>query len=224
MNNSFRIAIIVIALLFGINLCASAADGNKSQKVNVREFFKEDPAGIFDLIPKSQRLDMLDYFDSNMTKDVDNAFDGQSRLTAATHDYLCVMLSPGVTVELWVPKPVAKSPVIIANYTYKIPATDGNIKVYGADGSLAKTNWKPTDANDFLLKTDKVGKMTKSDILAIADFPLVFYTIDRASGTVTAHQNIKEQLSAEDYGKVAPYFRDSISFKVKPNGSFSTIK
>lgn len=222
MNNSFRIAIIIIALLLGINL-SCLADKSNSQSANAREFFKEDPAGIFDLIPKSQRLDMLDYFDSNMAKEVNNAFDGQSRLYAASADYLKVALSPAVTVELWVPE---NSSMIIANYTYQIPATDGNIKVYSPSGLPIKSNWKSAGVADFILKTNKKdSSLTKSEILALADFPVIYYTLNPETASITAHLNIKEQLSEEDYNKLAPYFKDTITYKVNPRkGSFSTAK
>ncbi|MDE6715565.1 MAG: DUF3256 family protein, partial [Muribaculaceae bacterium] len=177
----------------------------------------------FDLIPKSQRLDMLDYFDSNMMKDVRNAFDGQSQLLAASKDYLKVVLSPSVTVELWVPE---KSAMIIANYTYKIPATDGNIKVFMPSGKPLKSNWNPAGVENFILKTNKNGDgLTKSEILAMADFPVIYYTLNPETATITAHLNIKEQLSEEQYAKLSPYFKDTVTYKVNPGkGSFSTIK
>ena len=115
--------------------------------------------------------------------------------------------------------------MIIANFTYSIPASDGNIKVFSANGYPLNSNWKPSTIEDFMLKIEKNSSLSKADVIALADIPIVYYTINRNENTITAHLNIKEYLSAEDYDQISSYFKDSITYKVKPaKNVFSIIE
>ncbi|MCH5215482.1 MAG: DUF3256 family protein [Muribaculaceae bacterium] len=225
MNKTLYTVVAGIILILGVCFQVSAVSKSAKQvKADTRAFFKEDPAGIFDLIPKLQRLDMLDYFDSNIDKEVENALNGKSKLLAATTEYVCVKISKGVTIELWAPQP-EQSSMIIANFTYSIPTSDGNIKVFSANGYPLNSNWKPSTIEDFMLKIEKNSSLSKADVIALADIPIVYYTINRNENTITAHLNIKEYLSAEDYDQISSYFKNSITYKVKPaKNVFSIIE
>ena len=84
------------------------------------------------------------------------------------------------------------------------------------------TNWKllnkkqifaePT-LNDFIMPgTNKDALGTINDIVK---FPIISYDIaaDDASTTITAHLNLEQFLSADDWAKVKPYLRQSLTYR-----------
>lgn len=217
-----RMSMLFVAVAVSLTSVSFAAGNSPKNSANARAFFKDDPAGVFDILPQNCRLDMLDYYDNNMIKDVSNAFDETSKLLVATDTLVKVELSPRTTVEVWAPQPM-KSDMIVVNYTYMIPAADGNIKIFTPDGTEKSGTWRAPDVNDFIVKLEKNSKLSKSDIIDIADFPVIYYTINPRKKSLTAHLNLKQHMSKQEYGRISPYLRDSVVYTAK-TGKFSFAK
>lgn len=80
-------------LLTAITLSANA-------QVSLRDCFKAMPDSIVPYLSENNRLDMLDFIDSNMKAEVTNALDGRSQMTALTNDSITLRLSEALTAHL----------------------------------------------------------------------------------------------------------------------------
>ena len=101
---------VLVALIAAIYMAAPAL------AKTAKDFFIEDSTKVFPLLSKSLRMDMLDYYVSGQSVELENAFGGKSQLLKATNQYVSVRLSDAHSVEIWVPDTVAKKSVVVVNY------------------------------------------------------------------------------------------------------------
>ena len=67
---------------------------------------------------------------------------------------------------------------------------------------------------DFVRVTNGTKKK-REDVLKSVRFPLISYTVNDSAMTLTARQNLKDFMSADDYAEIAPYLTDSLTFRAK---------
>ena len=88
-----RYIVIVFCCAFGqLGLCA--------QNVEIRDVFKQMPDTICRYLSTNNKLDMIDFLDSNMEAKVSNSFNGTTTLDVMTNDYLKVTLTPASLLEM----------------------------------------------------------------------------------------------------------------------------
>ena len=105
--------------------------------------------------------------------------------------------------------------VVAVVRTALLPAPDSQIAFYDPNWNLlSKTKiFEEPALDDFIVPgTDKDAVATINDIVK---FPIISYDIaaDDASTTITAHLNLEQFLSADDWAKVKPYLRQSLTYR-----------
>lgn len=86
---------IVLSLLMVMATTMASA-----QELAMKDVFAVMPDSILPYLSRNNRLDMIDFMESNMNAVVDNALGGKSRLDTLTSDYLHLTLNESVTVEM----------------------------------------------------------------------------------------------------------------------------
>ena len=197
---------VLVALIAAIYMAAPAL------AKTAKDFFIEDSTKVFPLLSKSLRMDMLDYYVSGQSVELENAFGGKSQLLKATNQYVSVQLSDAHSVEIWVPDTVAKKSVVVVNYQYRVPTSDGNIVVYNlVDMSENIKAFDAPDITDFI-SVPKNSDMNKQEVADKIDIPMISYDINPDTGEITASHNLNEFLSQEEYARIEKYMIKSIRY------------
>ena len=197
---------VLVALIAAIYMAAPAL------AKTAKDFFIEDSTKVFPLLSKSLRMDMLDYYVSGQSVELENAFGGKSQLLKATNQYVSVRLSDAHSVEIWVPDTVAKKSVGVVNYQYRVPTSDGNIVVYNlVDMSENIKAFDAPDITDFI-SVPKNSDMNKQEVADKIDIPMISYDINPDTGEITASHNLNEFLSQEEYARIEKYMIKSIRY------------
>ena len=71
-----------------------------SDSLNVRKLFAEMPDSVIPYLTKNNRLDLIDFMDSNMKAEVTNELGGKSLMTALTDDSLSLRLNDACQIQL----------------------------------------------------------------------------------------------------------------------------
>lgn len=87
-------------LLFLFLTILSATVIMASDSLNVRKLFAEMPDSVIPYLTKNNRLDLIDFMDSNMKAEVTNELGGKSLMTALTDDSLSLRLNDACQIQL----------------------------------------------------------------------------------------------------------------------------
>lgn len=87
-------------LLFLFLTILSATVIMASDSLNVRKLFAEMPDSVIPYLTKNNRLDLIDFMDSNMKAEVANSTGGTSEMTALTDDSLSIRMSDALRVDM----------------------------------------------------------------------------------------------------------------------------
>lgn len=87
---------ILFSCLVAVNTIVSSAD-----TLTIRQLFVEMPDTVLPYISRNNRLDCLDFIDSNMKAEVTNMFGGKSQMTAVTDDSITILLSEACRVDIF---------------------------------------------------------------------------------------------------------------------------
>ena len=89
----------VLMLMMALSMSASAHSLD-SQPASVRDVFSEMPDSLLPYLTRNNRLDMLDFMESNMKAEVRNRFDGLSEMTSLTGNSLHIQLNDASTIDI----------------------------------------------------------------------------------------------------------------------------
>ena len=73
---------------------------SSAQEPTLRDVFRQIPDSLMPLLSVNNRLDFIDFMDSNMKASVRNRFDGISEMTALTDDSLSIRMSNALRVDM----------------------------------------------------------------------------------------------------------------------------
>lgn len=102
---------------------------------NMREVFKQMPDSLLPQLTQNNRLDLIDFIDSNMKADVTNKFDEHTKLNKLTDRYIELEVSKALTMELFLvksskPLPDSSTYVVAMVNTYNSPRGESTLKLY----------------------------------------------------------------------------------------------
>ena len=180
----------------------------------VRDFFASEPGQVFALLPRTARLDMLDYYDNGTIVKASNNMGTDSQLDTVTDNFLRIHTSAVRTVEMrlmqW------KNDTIIALVeTVETPVKDSRITFYNKHWYQLKEikPFKMPTMDDFILPT--VKKDQHKEILQQIAFPLIELTFGGPGfEQLTARHGLAEFLGKEEWAKLRPYFRSTLTYHV----------
>ena len=84
----------LLALLLLISVSGRAED------VRMKDVFRQMPDALVPTLSANNRLDMIDFIDSNMKAEVTNLFGGKSEMTMLSDDSLTIRLSDALTIHM----------------------------------------------------------------------------------------------------------------------------
>ena len=88
MNRISRLLATAFSALLLLPLTAAAQGG-----LTASEAFSKAPRKVIPLLDENARLDMIDYFNSNMNNPTDNSYGGKSRILSMTPQDLTAQLT-----------------------------------------------------------------------------------------------------------------------------------
>ena len=112
-----------------------------AQDLKLRDVFKQMPDSLMPYLSKNDRLDFIDFLDSNMKAEVRNQFGGTSEMTSLTDDSLSIRMSNSLRTDillLTVDEPVDSCRQVVAMVeTFLVDSIHGESRV-----RFYSTDWK----------------------------------------------------------------------------------
>lgn len=213
MNRHISILIAVLALLAAVMPAAA--------QITATQAFTTAPRKVLPLLNENTRLDMIDYFNSNMTNTSENTYGGRSRITSLSPEQITASLTDASTCQVAV-LPDGKDGLIAFITTVASPAPDSRMSVYSSDWSRDVTGsvFRKPKLADWLTAD---GKKHQAEVEMTIPFLLISYTYDPATRTLTLTNNARQFLGDDVYQTVSSYISPSLQYKF--NGSrFEPVK
>lgn len=209
MNRFFKTIISLLIVCFALT----------GEAKTIRELFADEPDDIFMILPKSTRLDMLDYYDvgrmvtmeSNMASNKK-----ESRLLKVSDSQIDVALSGASQVSMTLLTENSDS-IIAVVQTYQLPYFDSQISFFDTNWNRLNTKkyfTEPT-VKSFIIKGADKAKV--NEILSLVKFALISYQIEQTDGvtTLTASLNLEGVMVKEDYDQIKDYLTKTVVFRLE---------
>lgn len=179
-----------------------------------RDAFVKLKVDGLDMLTKSMRLDMLDYYDARRPHLQKNTMEGMSRLDTVADDYLKVDVSDVSSFAIRILRDKKSTPVIMTLYTVGADgqAADTQIDFYDIYLNRLDTSkyWKTPDIRDFL-NTSSLGKAQRKNINNAIPFPT--FVFDASSNNLlTGHLTVESYMASEDYDMVKRFIRPQVVY------------
>ena len=203
-------------------LCLIACLTNAGEAKTIRDLFASEPHNIFMLLSTRTRLAMLDYYDSGQKVAASNRLSGNdtsSQLIDVTENSISLQLTDATRIDMLLYKQGNDSVVAVVR-TALLPAPDRQIAFSAPPRNMMSTTkiFEEPALDDFIVPgTDKDAVATINDIVK---FPIISYEIaDADATTITAHLNLEQFLSADDWAKVKTHLRTTLTYSRKGRSS-----
>lgn len=185
---------------------------SKVVTLKARDIFSVLQDTPLEILKKTSRLDMLDYWDADSVFDVQNATGGYSHIMEMSPSYISVQLSPVSIYEIKV-LPSKKGDVVMTIYTVgdSIQAPDSYVRFYSQDLKPVPTETylkTPRIENYFRVLRDPIVPM--SEIVQAIRFPNIAIMAAADTDMIVAGLTSLRRLSEEDRNRIEPYLRDPL--------------
>lgn len=194
--------LLIVALLTGA-LTSMA-------QLTAADAFTSAPQGIFPLLDRNTRLDMVDYVKNGMSTPSQNNLQGRSAITEITPETLTVKMSDSSAAQIAV-LPGQKGQIIALINTVATPGLDSSIRFFDS-------SWKPLDGATYFTKPDwkewmtDEGRENEVEVTMQVPFMLASYHIDPASSALTLTNNLSRFLDKDVYSMLESYLRPSLTY------------
>lgn len=190
-----------------------------------RDAFVKLKVDGLDMLTKSMRLDMLDYYDAGRPHLQKNTMEGMSRLDTVAGDYLKVDVSDVSTFAIRILPAKKGTPVIMTLYTVGADgqAADTQIDFYDIYFNRLNTSkyWKIPELRDFL-NISSLGKAQRRNIENAIPFPTFVFDASRPD-TITGRLTVDSYLATEDFDMVKKFLRPKVVY-IWNGSKFTTTK
>lgn len=179
-----------------------------SQAQELRSLFVAMPDSVLPLLTKTNRMDCVDFLDSNMKAEVKNRFNNTSELKVLTKDYLQLQMTAQSTVEMKLLPLNDSVKVVCMVQTVCGTACDSEVTFWD-------TQWKQLpsrqfislpDAERFFLQTEG-DKESYESARKAADMNLIKAALSVDSAELSFIYTTPDYLSKDDKEKLTPYLR-----------------
>lgn len=194
-----RILLVTLLSVFHIGL----------QAQTLREVFQAMPDSLQALLTKNNRMDMLDFIESNMESRVTNRLEEQTTLDTLTADYLHLTLTDVSSVEMKLVKK-EKDTVLVVVHTAAAPVKDSVVKCYTADWKEKASQISRPAFSAY--ETKSRASLTEEQLQllnGLADMELVEIRLSPQDNTLRYHLSL-EILNKEDREKVKELVKDVV--------------
>ena len=188
----------------------------------IADFFASEPGNVFPLLTRTNRLDLVDYYNSGQTVAVPNNLGGTSQLEALDSAYLKLQTSGSKVVEMRMLTTGSRDTVIVVIETVLTPVPDSKLTLWNSKWQMLRTDrhFKMPGIDDFIVK--KMPRELRADLQDAMIFPLIQLTFkgDRRLQVEATH-GLEQFLAPSEFKRFAPYLKPSITYcmsgtKIKP--------
>ena len=142
-------------VLFTLLVSVFGIMASTAQTTDIRELFKQMPDSIFPYLTLNNRLDCIDFKDSNMEARVANSFSGQTRMEVLNEHFISMWMNNAVTMQMRV-LPTTSSvddvkAVICMVTTYGTTVKESTVRFFSC-------KWRP-------LKTESYVSMNANELM-----------------------------------------------------------
>lgn len=224
--NGGKITILLVAAASALApFSASGAEPKPDNTLlTAREAFVNLPLEVMDLLPKSTRLDMLDYFEADSVWQAKNTLGGPSVLEQLSDNRLTVKLTPVSRLQVCILPSVKKNegPVVMTLYTVGDDAPDTELNFFSREMAPLeeKKFFKAPKLRDFF-NVDRRSGRSEKELEQIVAFPTVEYEMEQG-GRLVGRLTVSPLLSQEDREALDKYLRKDLRWEWK--GKFERIK
>ncbi len=210
MRRFFSILALTMALLPSSAMARSIID-----------LFASEPGNIFSLLTRTNRLDMVDYYNSGQQVAVPNNLAGEARLLELDSAYLKVQTSPGRVVEMRL-RTAGKDTVITVIETVLTPVPDSRLTQWNAHWQRYTSDklFSMPSIDDFMVR--RMSSELRADLQDAMIFPLIQLTFKGDShDVIEATHGLEQFLAPGEYKRFADYLKPSLTYrfnglKIKP--------
>ena len=185
--------------------------------LDARTVFKSLQAPSIEILSKTSRLDMLDYWDVDSVYKASNAMEGLSWLIDLTDTYLKVQITKVSTLEIKI-LPYKKEQIVMTVYTVgaETQASDSQINFYDAFLTELETDkyFDDPELKDFF-EIPKGSITNMKEIKQMIPFPTVAYSASPDNDNLTAILTVKEFINEDDWNIIKLFLKPSITLEWK---------
>lgn len=215
----WRVVAVAVMAFFASSLvfAVEKADSITPDLTSARGVFERLQAPALDILGKSTRLDMLDYWDADSVYRAKNAMSGLSWLIDVAPDYLKVQLTPVSVFEIKILKDKDK---LLAMTVYTVggnaQAADSQVDFYADDLTLSpldtKKYFKAPELKAFF-DIPKGSATTMKEIREMIPFPTVEYSANAKNNDISARLTVGEFMDVDDYNIVKLFLKPEVTLR-----------
>ncbi len=198
-------------------VAAVSASSPASAGIVARYAFVSLSSPALEILKRTTRLDMLDYWDADSVFKASNAMEGLSWLEAAGPDYIRVRLTPVSVFEIKL-LPFKNKQVVMTVYTVgdDRQAEDSRIDFYDqAMNPLdSKKFFKAPDLSNFF-DIPKGSVTTMKEIKEMVPFPTVAYSASADGNNLSARLTVGEYMNIDDYNIIKLFLKPEVILEWK---------
>lgn len=174
--------------------------------------FKTAPVSVLPTIDQTARMDMIDYYLSNMAVGTNNLLGGKSRVTGMDPMVIDVALSSSADCRIALLPLQQGDTAIIVVHTVRTPTPDSRMAIYSRDWS---TNLTEKFFAQPSLKTwlNKDGLKNATEVETDLPFILSAYDFNPYSLTLKITTDPKSYISEEAFARIEPLLKPSLSYR-----------
>ena len=183
----------------------------------IADLFADEPGKIFQLLTRTNRLDMVDYYNNGQKVDQQNNLAGTSKLSELDSAYLKVQTSASKTVEMRLLTP-GRDTVIIVIETVLTPVPDSRLTVWNQQWQQLKTekHFKMPKIDDFIDKN--MPRELRADLHDAMVFPLIQLAFQgEKHDEIVATHGLEQFLVPDEYKRFASHLKPSLTYRIYGN-------
>lgn len=200
--------ILVSALAVFTTKTEAAAPESRIEKENpndsvfsARKVFENLECSALEILPRSVRLDMLDYWDADSVYKASNAMEGLSWLEKVTPNYLKVRITSVSVLEIKI-LPAKKGELVMTIHTVgdDVQALDSQIKFYDKGLKELETSKylvMPQVKDFFHIPKGSATKM--KEIEEMIPFPTIEFNANPENDNLQAELTVEKYISEDDW-------------------------
>lgn len=219
----FGSALLIVSALAVFTTEINAAEKNqngiekKDSILTARKVFENINTSALEILPKSTRLDMLDYWDVDSIYKASNVMEGLSWLEKVTSDYLKVVITPVSELEIKI-LPEKKGNIVMTVYTVgdDVQAQDSKIIFY--DENLAELPTQkylefPQIKDFFEIPKGSTTKM--KEIEEMIPFPTIAFSANSDNDNLEARLTVSQYINQDDWNIARLFAKPFITLEWK---------
>ena len=187
-----------------------AAQAQDADLLRAEKCFVEAPAQLLNVLSKTQRLDMVDYFKAGSDRPTTNDFGGESVITSLQPEAISFNASERVSYQIFVLNPASKTPLIGIIETTLTPIPDSRMRIFSsAWKQKVDLSVEPKLADWLTPEGKKQQELVKSQLPYI----LATYKYDPATLTLTIAHGMDKHFALGEGDKVLPLIKKELRYK-----------